>query len=64
MHNCLIRSAQSGDEPRAYYVCLKTGDNGQDGEAFYPEDPDASMSVPTWRSNPISASSSRTNAVA
>ena len=36
-----IRPAQSGDEPAAYHVCLKTGDHGQDGEPFYREDPDA-----------------------
>ena len=41
MHNCLIRSAQPGDQPGAYYVCLKTGDHGQDGEPFYRDDPDA-----------------------
>jgi ribosomal protein S18 acetylase RimI-like enzyme len=36
-----IRPAQPNDEPGAYYVCLKTGDYGQDGEPFYREDPDA-----------------------
>jgi len=36
-----IRSARPGDEPGAYYVCLKTGDYGKDGEPFYREDPDA-----------------------
>ena len=25
----------------AYYVCLKTGDHGKDGEPFYRDDPDA-----------------------
>src|SRR5204863_27494 len=34
-------SARPGDQPGAYYVCLKTGDHGKDGEAFYREDPDA-----------------------
>ena len=41
MSDCTIRSAQRGDEPGAYYVCLKTGNHGQDGEPFYPGDPDA-----------------------
>jgi GNAT superfamily N-acetyltransferase len=36
-----IRPALPGDEPGAYYVCLKTGDYGKDGEPFYREDPDA-----------------------
>jgi GNAT superfamily N-acetyltransferase len=36
-----IRPARPGDEPGAYYVCLKTGDHGKDGEPFYREDPDA-----------------------
>lgn len=36
-----IRSARAGDKPGAYYVCLKTGDHGKDGEPFYREDPDA-----------------------
>ena len=37
----LIRDARLGDEPGAYYVCLKTGDHGKDGEPFYGDDPDA-----------------------
>jgi ribosomal protein S18 acetylase RimI-like enzyme len=37
----VIRLAGPGDEPGAYYVCLKTGDYGQDGEPFFREDPDA-----------------------
>lgn len=41
MNDCLIRPARAGDERGAYYVCLKTGDHGKDGEAFYREDPDA-----------------------
>ena len=41
MNECVIRPARSGDEPGAYYVCLKTGDHGKDGEPFYREDPDA-----------------------
>jgi ribosomal protein S18 acetylase RimI-like enzyme len=36
-----IRPSRPGDEPGAYYVCLKTGDHGKDGERFYPNDPDA-----------------------
>jgi GNAT superfamily N-acetyltransferase len=39
--NFRIRLARPGDEPGAYYVCLKTGNYGQDGEPFYKEDPDA-----------------------
>jgi hypothetical protein len=41
MKACTIRDAQPGDEPGAYHVCLKTGDYGKDGAAFYSEDPDA-----------------------
>jgi ribosomal protein S18 acetylase RimI-like enzyme len=41
MSDCVIRPARSGDERGAYYVCLKTGDHGRDGESFYREDPDA-----------------------
>ena len=41
MNDCFIRPARSGDEPGAYYVCLKTGDYGKDGEPFYRDDPDA-----------------------
>jgi GNAT superfamily N-acetyltransferase len=36
-----IRPARPGDEPGAYYVCLKTGDYGKDGEPYYQDDPDA-----------------------
>jgi ribosomal protein S18 acetylase RimI-like enzyme len=36
-----IRAAGAGDEAGAYYVCLKTGDHGQDAAAFYVDDPDA-----------------------
>lgn len=38
---CTIRHARPGDEAGAYYVCLKTGNYGQDGEPFYRDDPDA-----------------------
>jgi len=41
MSECHIRPARPGDEPGAYYVCLKTGNYGEDGEPFYREDPDA-----------------------
>lgn len=41
MNNILIRPARPGDETGAYYVCLKTGNFGQDGEPFYRDDPDA-----------------------
>jgi len=41
MNDCAIREARPGDEPGAYYVCLKTGNFGKDGEPFYLEDPDA-----------------------
>lgn len=41
MSEFLIRPARPGDESAAYRVCLKTGNNGQDGEPFYREDPDA-----------------------
>jgi ribosomal protein S18 acetylase RimI-like enzyme len=41
MNQCTIRSARPNDQPGAYYVCLKTGDFGADGEPFYREDPDA-----------------------
>ena len=41
MSDCVIRPARPGDQPGAYYVCLKTGDHGKDGESFYREDPDA-----------------------
>jgi ribosomal protein S18 acetylase RimI-like enzyme len=40
-HDAIIRPATAGDERRAYFVCLKTGDHGQDGEPFYRDDPDA-----------------------
>lgn len=41
MSDYQIRSARPEDKPGAYYVCLKTGNNGQDGEALYRDDPDA-----------------------
>jgi len=36
-----FRDYRPGDEDAAYYVCLKTGDHGKDGEPFYRDDPDA-----------------------
>ena len=41
MNDCIIRPARHADQVAAYYVCLKTGDFGKDGEPFYREDPDA-----------------------
>jgi ribosomal protein S18 acetylase RimI-like enzyme len=41
MKECTIRAARDTDRPGAYFVCLKTGDYGKDGEPFYREDPDA-----------------------
>lgn len=41
MNDCTIRPARPTDQPGAYYVCLKTGDFGKDGEPFYRDDPDA-----------------------
>ena len=41
MNDCIIRPAQPADQAAAYYVCLKTGDFGKDGEPFYGDDPDA-----------------------
>jgi ribosomal protein S18 acetylase RimI-like enzyme len=41
MSSFTIRLAQTGDQAAAYYVCLKTGDHGRDGEPFYRDDPDA-----------------------
>ena len=38
---CRIRPARPGDEPGANYVCMKTGDNGDDGEPFFGPDPAA-----------------------
>lgn len=36
-----IRDARMEDREGAYYVCMKTGDYGKDGEPFFREDPDA-----------------------
>lgn len=36
-----IRAGTKADWKGAYYVCLKTGDFGKDGEPFYKDDPDA-----------------------
>jgi ribosomal protein S18 acetylase RimI-like enzyme len=37
----IIRAARPADQRAMYYVCLKTGDHGKDGEPFYADDPDA-----------------------
>jgi len=37
----MIRPGTMADLNGAYYVCLKTGDHGKDGEPFYRDDPDA-----------------------
>jgi ribosomal protein S18 acetylase RimI-like enzyme len=36
-----IRDARPEDRAAAYYICLKTGDHGRDGEPYYADDPDA-----------------------
>jgi len=36
-----MRPGRPEDQRAAYYVCLKTGDHGADGEPFYLDDPDA-----------------------
>jgi ribosomal protein S18 acetylase RimI-like enzyme len=36
-----IRDARADDRAAAYYICLKTGDHGRDGEPYYADDPDA-----------------------
>lgn len=41
MSSFVLRPSRSDDQAGMYYVCLKTGDFGQDGEPFYPDDPDA-----------------------
>jgi ribosomal protein S18 acetylase RimI-like enzyme len=41
LNNFTVRLARPGDRAAAYYVCLKTGDHGRDGEPFYRDDPDA-----------------------
>ncbi len=41
MSHFTIRRARPEDLAAAYYVCLKTGDHGRDGEPFYLDGPDA-----------------------
>ena len=41
MDTFTIRSVRPDDQAAAYYICLKTGDHGRDGEPFYGDDPDA-----------------------
>ncbi len=39
--DAIVRDYRPGDEAAAYFVCLKTGNNGDDGEPFFKQDPDA-----------------------
>jgi ribosomal protein S18 acetylase RimI-like enzyme len=41
MMGATVRDYRPGDEVAAYFVCLKTGNQGDDGEPFYRDDPDA-----------------------
>jgi ribosomal protein S18 acetylase RimI-like enzyme len=41
MSGFVVRPGRPADLAGCYYVCLKTGDHGKDGEPFYREDPDA-----------------------
>jgi GNAT superfamily N-acetyltransferase len=41
MTSFAIRDARAADRAAAYYICLKTGDHGCDGEPYYADDPDA-----------------------
>ncbi len=41
MNDFKIRPATPADQAGTYYVCLKTGNFGKDGEPFYRDDPDA-----------------------
>ena len=41
MSEARIRAVRPDDLAAAYYICLKTGDHGRDGEPFYRDDPDA-----------------------
>jgi hypothetical protein len=41
MNTFTIRAARPTDQAAAYYICVKTGDHGRDGEPFYRDDPDA-----------------------
>lgn len=36
-----IRDYRSGDEAAASFICMKTGDHGDDGEPLFVDDPDA-----------------------
>ena len=36
-----IRDYAAKDREAAYFICMKTGDHGADGEPFFKEDPDA-----------------------
>ena len=39
--SALIRDYLPGDEQAAAFICMKTSDNGRDGEPFFADDPDA-----------------------
>ncbi|HLN32862.1 MAG TPA: GNAT family N-acetyltransferase [Gemmataceae bacterium] len=41
MNRFTVRAARPADQAAAYYVCVRTGDHGRDGEPFYRDDPDA-----------------------
>ncbi|MCA9186252.1 MAG: GNAT family N-acetyltransferase [Pirellulaceae bacterium] len=41
MSSFTIRRARLGDRKAADYICMKTGDSGDDGEPFFREDPGA-----------------------
>lgn len=41
MNDFTIRPGTTADQAGAYFVCLKTGDFGKDGEPYYRDDPDA-----------------------
>lgn len=41
MSDATIRTGSAADQAAAYYVCLRTGDAGGDGEPIFREDPDA-----------------------
>jgi ribosomal protein S18 acetylase RimI-like enzyme len=41
MNSFNLRQGSLKDQAAAYYVCLKTGNHGKDGEAIFSDDPDA-----------------------
>ncbi len=40
-HDTIIRDYRPADRDGAYFICLKTGDHGGDGESVFSDDPDA-----------------------